>query len=162
MSTNQNAAYDLSLFEPRQEYRREKKKTGLRVLPQPKKRRVSAAAVLKSAAVGAMVVTALCCIMISNVKLTELNDQVKGMQNNLNTAKSEQISLQMKLESRMSLKSVEDYAVNTLGLTKVQNYQVTYINMNEGDKVVVSGENAPHSLKDFIFNLVDNIKAYFG
>lgn len=137
---NENLAYDLSLFEPREE-RPPRRKT-MRVLPAPKSKRIGAAAAFRWAVVGLLAMVSLTALMMSHVQLTELGDEISTAKAKLNTAQSEQVRLNMLVESRMSLKNVEDYAVNKLGMQKIQSYQISYINLNNSDKVVVDGTAA--------------------
>lgn len=57
----------------------------------------------------------------------------------LDEAKSENIRLNMALNALMSREKVEDYAVNVLGMQKIERYQIYYFDDRDGDKVVVSG-----------------------
>lgn len=57
----------------------------------------------------------------------------------LNEAKSENVRLNMALNALMSREKVEEYAVNVLGMQKIQRYQISYLEDRDGDRVVVSG-----------------------
>ncbi len=57
----------------------------------------------------------------------------------LDEAISENIRLNMALNALMSREKVEDYAVNVLGMQKIERYQIHYFDDRDGDKVVVSG-----------------------
>ncbi|MDR3552934.1 MAG: hypothetical protein P4L75_07400 [Clostridia bacterium] len=157
MAAKENLAYDLSLFEPR-EQRPSHRKT-LRVLPAPKARHLEAALVLRCVAVSIFILLAAVAVMMSHVQLTELGTQISSAQTRLTTAKSEQVRLDMLVESRMSLQNVEDYAVNRLGMQKIQSYQIQYININNADQVVVSkAGNTPSAVLD---RIIAGIESYF-
>ncbi len=57
----------------------------------------------------------------------------------LDEAKSENVRLNMTLDALMSREKVEEYAVNVLGMQKIQRYQIRYLEGMDGDRVVVSG-----------------------
>lgn len=133
-----NAAYDLSLFEPKPPGDGRKNKAVKKKVHKPQSRisvrplqaaRWIAAAIVCVLAVGA--------IMVCNVQNTKLNDQVAVMQKKLTAAQAEQVRLEMQQQSRASLGNVESYAVNSLGMQKTTPYQIEYIHINSKDKVVV-------------------------
>lgn len=150
----ENLAYDLSLFEPREPRQR---KT-LRVVHNRKKR-VGVSTVLKSVTAGAFVVISLVAVMVLNVRLNETNSSVSAAQKRYTTAQSESVRLNMQLESRMSLKNVESYAVSTLGMQKIQASQIQYINLGDSDKVVVS--ETPSSPLSLVKRLLAYVEEYF-
>lgn len=162
MGTKGNLAYDLSLFEPREQTQKDPRNSKLRVIKKAreKARQVSIFTVFKAIALSTVIVVSLCCIMINNVKLTELDDAIRKKQTLLSNSQSEAISLNMQLESRASLKSVENTAVNKLGLQKVQNYQITYINLTGGDKVVVASDGQ-EAIKNTVMRFLHSAVEYF-
>lgn len=167
MAAKENLAYDFSLFESREERRQEaevKKSadTELRVVKKARAAaRVSVGTVIRVVMVSTIIVASLCCIMLNNVKLTELNDKISRAQTQLSNARSENVALNMQLESRMSFQNIEDEAVNRLGLQKVQNYQITYISMNSGDKVEIDGSGSNtffNNAANFLHGIVEYFK----
>jgi hypothetical protein len=142
----ENVAYDLSIFEPRDNALRKSKKDEkpqLKSIPgQGKKKSVPAA--LKYFALCATVMAALIYFMVGNVKINVLSNEITAAQKKLDSALSEQTSLNVQLEGRMSLQNVENYAVNTLGLEKVGEYQIEYVSLtNENHVQVSSGQQNP-------------------
>jgi cell division protein FtsL len=156
MNTRENLAYDLSLFE-RREREPFKRQTKVKIVPNPKTKQISKITVFKWVAVTVVVVLSIVSIMLCNVKLTELNDKVIKAKSAYNSAKSEQTRFNMQLESRMSLKNVEDYAITKLGLQKVQSYQIEYINLANSDKVEVNNQDRNVFL-DFLHNILEYFK----
>ena len=68
--------------------------------------------------------------------------------------------LSMKLDSMISLEHVEEYAENTLGMTKVEGYQMEYIDLSGNDKVVLSGDKTLSA--DNETSLIEKLKAYLN
>jgi cell division protein FtsB len=154
-----NLAYDLSLFEPKVAREAETPEQAEKEkLIRPKtaaKMKVHPAVVVKSVAVALFIFSALFTVMLSNVRLANLNDQIAASQTQLQNAKSEQVRLNMELESRMSLQNVENYAVNKLGLQKIDQFQVQYVHISDQDKVVVTPKGG-----NIFTNLIDRILEY--
>lgn len=159
-----NAAYDFARFAPAEEepYENEEPERA-----KPKKKAKTAshstlkpAAVAKMIFIGIFVMISVGCIMVGNIKMTQLSEQISTTQKKLDRAKSEQISLNSKLESRMSLEKVESYATNKLGLVKIQPYQIQYVNLTDKDSVEVSGNSG--ATPDFIQNIINTVKEYIG
>lgn len=161
---NSNAAYDFARFAPAEEEPDENEES-LRAKPQKKAKSapnsaLKPAAVAKMIIIGIFVMISVGCIMVGNIKMTQLSEQISTTQKKLDLAKSEQISLNSKLESRMSLEKVESYATNKLGLVKVQPYQIQYVNLTDKDNVEVSGKTG--DVPDFIQNIINTVKEYIG
>jgi hypothetical protein len=159
-----NVAYDFSRFSPVEEPETEKHENKQQQLA--KKKHKAKAKALKPATavkwvfVSLFVMLSLACIMVGNIKITQLSDQVTTTQKKLDTAKSVQVSLNSKLESRMSLSKVEDYAVNKLGLVKVQSYQIQYVRLTDKDKVELNNDTS--GFISFFRNIFDTVVEYFS
>jgi hypothetical protein len=162
MSYNKsNAAYDFSRFEPveQNEEPEKKQKVPAPVKKHLKKQSVKPATVVKWVFVSAFVMLSLASVMVGNIKITQLNDEITTTQESLNVLKSNQVSLDAKLEARMSMQKVEDYAVNKLGLVKVQPFQIEYIHLTDQDKVEVTGDST--GIIGIFKNLINSVMEYF-
>ena len=71
--------------------------------------------------------------MLTNYQ-SELADQKAALQ----TAQSENVRLQMKFNSIMSIDNIDEYAQTKLGMVKRENYQIRYFDLaeDEGTKTV--------------------------
>jgi len=71
---------------------------------------------------------------------------------------SENVRMQSELEAKMSMKNVEDYAENTLGLTKLDKSQIVYMEV-QSDNVI---EVAPEKRSFFVTvrDKLDDLLAY--
>ena len=138
---NAGQAYDLSLFENREPKMRVIKNEK----PQPKKKGAPAGKVLLAA-------IAIC--------VTGLGDQLSTAKDDLATLTSTTKQLDMQLETRMSLKNVEQYASTQLGLVRVDSKQVEYVDLEQQNKIEVSEEKSP--VASFFGGLAAKIKEYLG
>ena len=51
---------------------------------------------------------------------------------------SDTVRLNNSLNSIVSINKVEDYALNVLGMVKIQDYQVVYVDLSSEDAVIVA------------------------
>ena len=78
-------------------------------------------------------------VLFLNVKMDETATKINAVQSEINIEKSENVRLESALEGMVSIDKVEDYAENTLGMVKLENYRITYFDSDESNNVVISG-----------------------
>ena len=158
MQKNSNLAYDFARFEPeRKQSVAVEKKTEIKVVKKTA-RRASPAKIIVMLAV----VLAIASMMIYNqVVLTELGDQTTTLNAELEKLQSEKIQKSTELESQMSLKNIEEYAVNNLGLVKMDQSQVEYVDLESGNKVEVK-QQQDDSFWGSIKQVFQNLLEYLG
>ncbi len=81
-------------------------------------------------------VTLLCVAMLSGVLFTyvqknELNSSIRKIKTEIAIANSENVSLNAELESMVSVSQIDAYAVENLGMTRLQSNQIKYIDTTE-------------------------------
>lgn len=151
---------DFSMFEPKQgSYERNAaRKIETTVVPvadkpkmelvnKPKKtlnqvKREMHASALQSAkiiAISIFLLSMLSALLYGRIKVDELDRQISAAETKITTAQSENVRLNMQLDSMISLKNVEEYAQTNLGMVKMESYQIEYIDLSGADKVMVSG-----------------------
>lgn len=148
MTNRSNTAYDLSRFEPKKAetpaHRSEEQKIRL---VEPKKRTVrQARAEAAQTAYKTIKIFSFTCLFVfviafqiySTVRLDELNHEIAVIEKNMSVAESENTRLNMQLGSILGITKIEDYAVNKLGMVKQESYMIEYVNLSDGDKVVLS------------------------
>ena len=87
----------------------------------------------------AAVMLGVLCIQISaGAKRYELSRQIAQVESKIEVAKSENVRLSAQLNSITSIGKIDDYATRILGMSKVESYQVEYIELTGGDKVIYS------------------------
>ena len=137
---HKNLAYDLSLFEARP---KERQKNNIIELPKEKleqnRRRRTRPALVVVALFFTLMITSVVGVMIQNqVELNELTAEINAATKELEESESVYTQLQMRAESKMSLKAVEEYAHDKLGMRELEQYQIQYISLSEGDKAEVN------------------------
>ena len=127
-----NAAYDLSLFE---EVERQPKIEEVKL---PKKQKVLNMSPLKMLTLGTIVVAMVGALLYSNVMLAEITADVNAAANTLEDLNNEYTRLEMELNRKMSISAIEEYATETLNMSKIEQYQVEMISINNNDEVIVT------------------------
>lgn len=88
--------------------------------------------------VAAICLLFLGAVIYSTLKLDEVNREIAAIDKSMSIAQSEKVRLDMELNSIISLDNVENYAVGTLGMSKVQEYQVVYVDLSSSDRVIMA------------------------
>lgn len=74
----------------------------------------------------------------SRVELDEINREINNIDAKMSVAESDTTRLQNELNAVISMDKVENFAYNTLGMVKVQDYQVVYVDLSNEDSVVLA------------------------
>lgn len=138
----------------------------IRLLPKKKKSLVEAklemhAAAKKSAKIigfAFFFLSMFAMLLYSHLRVDEINRDISKTNAMLTQAQGENVRLNMTLDSMISLEKVEDYAKNTMGMTKVEGYQIEYVDLSGEDKVVKSG--AKHAQTGEKTSILQKLKAY--
>jgi len=134
-SYNTNLAYDLSRFDVAEQEKhnahrvkeQEKAKQEIRMNSRSVSRSGSR---LKVIVAGGVVFAALCIV---NIQLTSADDwarKVTEQQALLTAAQEENSLLQSKLDSKVNIGYIEEFAASELGMAKVTNSQIQYLSVN--------------------------------
>lgn len=134
-SYNTNLAYDLSRFDVAEQEKhnahrvkeQEKAKQEIRMNSRSVSRSGSR---LKVIVAGSVVFAALCIV---NIQLTSADDwarKVTEQQALLTAAQEENSLLQSRLDSKINIGYIEEFAASELGMAKVTNSQIQYLSVN--------------------------------
>ena len=154
----QNVAYDLSMYESLLEPRPEKQERAQYQAKPVKLKNKRAFKTALSMLSIAVVVSMIIGIVYTNSQITEITTDISAVQREITELESEKAYLDFTLESRMSLNEIEDYAVNVLGMVKMDSTQVEYIEIESENMVEFSGEN----FGDKIEEAVQPVLSYFA
>lgn len=155
----QNVAYDLSMYEtllvpktPKQP--EEKTKTQAKTVKI--KNKVAFKNVVNILSI-AVVISLLFGVIYTNAAITQATNDIAKTQNQITELESEKAYLEFTLESRMSLDEIENYAVNVLGMVKMDSSQVEYVEIESENKTEFNGDR----LTDKIEEAVEPVLSYF-
>lgn len=104
----------------------------------------------QKAAVSLGLKKAMCCLAVlfaftvvnlyMNAECDKLDSQIANLQNEVSIAEGETVRLNAELNSMVDTEKVIEYAETKLGMVKAESYQITYINLSQGDEFVVAGD----------------------
>ena len=156
MNVQNNAAYDFDRFAPQQ-----KPKSNVVQMPaQPPARqphrKTALRPILRRAALCVICFALFGALIYNQMTINELNTSIQKQSAALNRSENEYIQLEMAAQSRMTLEEVERYAVDVLGMQKLQNNQIQYVRTNDQDKVEVA-DTADQSVWDRIRDWISGI-----
>ncbi len=152
---NTNLAYDLSLFDraSREKERNEKRAQN------PKIRMTAAPSVSRSGSMFKVAVTALvifgalCAVNYSNTMVDDAALKIENQQEELRDALDDNELLQNRLDTMVNTSYIEQYAEETLGMTKVSPSQKEYISVNTEKLVQVEKQES--------LGFIDGLKSWW-
>ena len=80
-------------------------------------------------------------LLYGNVETSRMYRQIADQNSVLEIAQSENVRLKSELESKMSLKNVEEYAEKVLGLQKLDSSQIRYVKTQTDDIIEIPEED---------------------
>ncbi|MEG0570687.1 MAG: hypothetical protein RR497_03480 [Oscillospiraceae bacterium] len=131
MQQRSNAAYDMSRFETVDEPLIQKVPTRIKA--------VKPLNIAKIIFYMLIIIALLCALIYGRVVQSEVDAKLTASTNALAELKAENSRLQIKMESLVSIDKIEEIAGNELGLNKVSNQQIEYVNISKDNKITVSG-----------------------
>jgi len=143
-----SAAYDLAQFAP--EVQREPR---VRVVRTQKKSKTKKALKVKLVVNVVVLVFLMLGTIYSRVQLTETKSTINKKTTELTNIESENAYLSYEMDSMVSLKNAEEYAVDELGLVKLDSNQIEYVNLRDENEIVTDDDSEENSFIRFI-NLV--------
>lgn len=149
-AVQQRNDYNFDMFYPRVNARgnaaparKPRVEAPLKVVPpqkaEPQKKRETRSAATNSLLilVFAAAIMALLCLQINaGAKNYEISRKIAVVESEIEAAKSENVRLNAQLNSFTSIGNVDDYATRVLGMSKIESYQVEYIDLAQDDGVI--------------------------
>ena len=144
MQQRSNLAYDLERFENRTP-----------VITKVSTGKEKSLSPFKTILVAVLFVAMFSTVPYGKLIVNELNMQYSAANAELNELKSEGIRMQSELESKVSLKTIEEIAVTEYGMVKPDNSQVGYIKLNGENKIETTAHQETLTAK--VAEFVDGI-----
>ncbi|HKM32088.1 MAG TPA: hypothetical protein VJX95_00810 [Oscillospiraceae bacterium] len=138
MAGQSNLAYDLAMFDEgaRKRAQYERQRAQLQVV-EKKASKEKKSSPVKGLLVSIFAISVCCAMLYSQVEINELYSEINTESNQLEMLRSDNVRLQAKIDERMSLRNVEEYASDVLGLQKIDKSQIEHITIDFGSTVVV-------------------------
>jgi len=144
MQQRSNLAYDLERFENRAP-----------VITRVSTGKEKSLSPFKVILVAILFVAMFSTVPYGKLIVNELNMQYSAANAELNELKSEGIRMQSELESKVSLKTIEEIAVTEYGMVKPDSSQVGYIKLNGENKIETTAHQETLTAK--VAEFVDGI-----
>lgn len=144
-----NVAYDLSFYEMEQERQiaRREKKESILIKAQTK---FSLGRKIANIISIAALMTLIIAVIATNAAITTTGTQIADIEEEIVLLESEKAYLEFTLESRMTLDQIESYAINQLGMVKMDSSQKQYVELESENKLVVSQSPVKEKLTEAI------------
>lgn len=115
----------------------QEQKRDLRVARSPRRRKKAGIRPSVLACIAILAVTSV-YILFCQMQLTQLTAEVSDQNDTLEELAAENVSLTTKRVNSMSMDEAEAYAVNELGMVKLDNSQIEYVELTNPDSVTVA------------------------
>lgn len=146
-----SSAYDLSAFQTKQS---SVVKPNLQVIERTKQSTLNKGLSVTTVLFAVFIIAMIAATLYSNALINELGNQISASNKEYATLVSENKKLNANLECKMSLKNVETFAKDDLGLAKMEAYQIKYVNMSPEDKIEYKKEEQQDKITDKLLNSV--------
>lgn len=93
--------------------------------------RAARARAIEIVVVVGLVLAMLFGVLYTYVQKNELTKSIAGIQQEISVAKSENVSLNAELEALVSVSQIDNYALEKLGMTRLESNQIVYIDTSE-------------------------------
>ena len=150
-----NLAYDYSIYEPvikrEPEQRIKVKKTVQR----------SSESVFATIFLAFAAVALLCAILYGNAEQTRLYNEALNLDKKIALLASDNVRMQSELEAKTNIRSVEEYAENVLGLQKLDNAQIEYVELQKED-IILCLDDGDDNVFVSVKNWFNGVLEYIG
>lgn len=149
-------AYDLEQFSPQTS-----SQVRVRVVKTQKtKEQLQKAFTAKCTVYFIVIMLLMSLTVYSRLGLSETKANINNRSETLKELQSENVYLTYQLESKVSLKNAEEYAVNTLGLVKLGSGQIEYVNLQNED--VIEKDESSFSFSEGLGSYLSVVIEFLG
>lgn len=146
----QNVAYDLSMYESLLEQKPQKQEKPVKQAKTVKFKNKKAFKTAVNVLSIAIAISMIIGVVYTNSCITEITTDITETQKQITELESEKAYLNFTLESRMSLNDIENYAVNVLGMVKMDSAQVEYVEVESENKVELNQNNLGNKIEEAV------------
>lgn len=146
-------AYDLSKYENAAPKLTSEEKTKIKVRKAKPETAGSAPRIIVLALAAGLL---LGLVIYGKVENAAIHSEISAETKYVDILRSENVRMQTEIESKSALKSVEEYAVNVLGMQKLDKSQIEYLSLENGNVVDIPDQNdnlfvrIKHAFEDFV------------
>lgn len=146
-------AYDLSKYENAVPKLTSDEKTKIKVRKAKPEAAGSAPKIIVLALAAGLL---LGLVIYGKVENAAIHSEISAETKYVDILRSENVRMQTEIESKSALKSVEEYAVNVLGMQKLDKSQIEYLSLENGNVVDIPDNSdnlfvrIKHAFEDFV------------
>ncbi len=102
--------------------------------------------------IGLLTVLLIGCVIYGKVQTNEVYTKIAELQAEYDDINARNISMKSEMEGKLTVKNIEDYAKNTLGLIPLNQSQIEYIQIQTEDEVTITEpeQNLIVTINDYI------------
>ena len=152
-------AYNLELFTPKPADCKTKEEW--KVIENTS-RKTSKRAILQFALLAGIVLATVFMLIYNQVAITEVANKITGINKEFAALQSDQTRIEMQIENKMSIKKIEEYATEQLGLVKLENHQIKYVDITKEDKIEVASPKLDKNIQTGFLSFFQKFKEYIG
>lgn len=109
----------------------------------------------------ALAFSILFAISFRNAQIDESFEKVQDYKKQLAAVEKENSQLELAIESSLNLSNVEQQAKELLGMQKLTNHQIVYVNLEKDDHIEAASENVDIEEENFWDKIVNTVKSLF-
>ncbi|MGN0584272.1 MAG: hypothetical protein ACI4JD_02350 [Ruminococcus sp.] len=115
---------------------------------------------LKILIVSALALLLFFFVINSYVQLNEVYSDISSASTTLNELRSDNVRMQTELEGQASIRNIKEYAEERLGLKKMDQSQIQYIQIQTEDEVIVEEpeKNIFIKIKSWFIDLIEYLR----
>ncbi len=132
--SNDSSAYKFELFEDRKQRTEPHVKV---IRDRTKEKAYNQINNLKTLAFAGVFFVGVISILLNQIAITELTNQVSKKTAELENLENQYRILSTELESSTALSNIQTVITRDLGMTKLNDSQITYMNLSEGDTMTL-------------------------
>lgn len=137
-ATGGNVAYDLSRFDSRESVQEAVQDAAEERRPAPRQEAAPRARLSLGTLLMYLLIAGMAALLISSyMRLTIMTDELSGLSRELDDLKNEEVILQKQYEERYTLSEIETYAVEQLGMVKLEGNMTEYIELSNPDTITI-------------------------
>ncbi len=110
--------------------------------------------------VSAFALVLFMVVINSYVELNEVYSEISSASSTLNELRSENVRMQTELEGQASIRNIKEYAEERLGLKKMDQSQIQYIQIQTEDEVIIEEpeQNIFIKIKSWFNDLIEYLR----
>lgn len=103
----------------------------------------------------------LFAISYRNAQIDENFEKVQGYKKELTLIEKENSQLELAIESSLNLSNIEQQAKEQLGMQKLTNQQIVYVNLEKDDHIESAAESVNIEKETFMDKIINTVKSLF-